>query len=473
MKTTSLALVLALATAASVNSAAAQDARMYDPNVVAYSAEQLDNLVAPIALYPDPILAQALIAATFPDQIQLAAKHVRAYGTRNIDDQNWDVSVKSIAHYPPVLNLLADREDWTVALGQAYAEQSGEVMDAVQRLRAMARAQGNLQTTAEQTVIVEQPRVIRIVPANPRYIYVPTYDPEIVYVRPIYFSAAYYTRYWSFGIGFPIGSWLMYDCDWRYRRVYYDNWYGGGWRVASRPYVTINVVYVHPRYEVVHYNRTIIHHRVNYVNLRRYNTVHRTVTYETRYRPGGGPGPLPRGTTGGHDRDNDHRNDSWNGRRDGDRRDDSWNGRRDDDRGTQDRRQAEPRRETVTRSEPRVAPRPAPRVEPRRTDNATPRTESRPIVIQKDRTTARPVETRTETRGSIDRGSRESIMARPVPMSRPSIPADRGPSRSSVSRSSGSSDRGSVSRSAPPRSQSAPSQSRGSSRSAEARGKKG
>src|SRR5688572_11726510 len=185
MKTTLFALTLSLASVAPLNTAAAQE-RMYDPQV-AYSAEQLDNLVAPIALYPDPILAQALIAATFPDQIQLAARHVRAHGTRNIDEQPWDVSVKSIAHYPPVLNLLADREDWTTALGQAYAEQSGEVMDAVQRLRAMARAQGNLESTSQQTVIVE-PRVIRIVPASPRYIYVPTYDPYYVYYQPVYFS---------------------------------------------------------------------------------------------------------------------------------------------------------------------------------------------------------------------------------------------------------------------------------------------
>src|SRR5262245_23943922 len=89
--------------------ATAQDSRAAQS--VMFSTDELDNLLAPVALYPDAILAQLLIAATFPDQIELAARYVRAKGTRDIDDQPWDVSVKSIAHYPPVLNMLADRPD--------------------------------------------------------------------------------------------------------------------------------------------------------------------------------------------------------------------------------------------------------------------------------------------------------------------------------------------------------------------------
>src|SRR5208282_2100546 len=86
----------------------------YEP----YSPEQLDNLLSPIALYPDPLLAQVMVAATFPDQIEEAARWVRANGQNGIDDQNWDVSVKSVAHYPSVVEMMADKLDWTTAIGQ-------------------------------------------------------------------------------------------------------------------------------------------------------------------------------------------------------------------------------------------------------------------------------------------------------------------------------------------------------------------
>ncbi len=88
-------------------------------NFVEYSPQQLDNLLAPIALYPDPLLAQVLPAATFPDQIDEAARYVRAFGQNGIDLQSWDVSVKAVAHYPTVLYMMADKIDWTSALGQA------------------------------------------------------------------------------------------------------------------------------------------------------------------------------------------------------------------------------------------------------------------------------------------------------------------------------------------------------------------
>ena len=161
----------------------AQDPETY--RNVAYSEEELDNLVAPVALYPDALLAHILVAATFPEQVAIASRYVRERGTRNIENQGWDISVKAVAYYPPVLNMLANDEDWSIALGQAYANQSGDVMDAVQRLREMAREQGNLVTTREHTVSEDRGRII-IVPANPQVIYVPTYDPAIVYVRPIW-----------------------------------------------------------------------------------------------------------------------------------------------------------------------------------------------------------------------------------------------------------------------------------------------
>ena len=147
-----------------------------------FSSEQLENLLAPIALYPDPLLAQVLLAATFVDEVDEAARHVRAYGEAGIDDGPWDVSVKAVARYPVLLSYLADHIDWTATLGQAYAAQSTDVMISVQHLRRMALSLGNLETTPEQEVVVEGDD-LRIVPAQAGWIYVPRYSPGIVYHR--------------------------------------------------------------------------------------------------------------------------------------------------------------------------------------------------------------------------------------------------------------------------------------------------
>jgi hypothetical protein len=134
-------------------------------------------------------------------------------------------------------------------------------MDAVQRLREMAREQGNLVSTQEHTVTYDRERIV-IVPANPQVIYVPTYDPAIVYVRPV-FGARFHGGYFSFGIGFPIGSWLVYDMDWWGRRIYYDGWYGGGWRYQARRYIHVSPVYVHPRHRFINITVNILSRRVN------------------------------------------------------------------------------------------------------------------------------------------------------------------------------------------------------------------
>jgi hypothetical protein len=290
---------------------AAQDSLVTAQRPAAFSTAELDNLLAPVALYPDPILAQVLVAATFPDQIEVASEFVKANGTRNIDEQEWDVSVKAVAHYPPVLNLMAERSDWTTALGQAYAAQSTDVMESVQRLRQMAHAQGNLETTREQKVVVEN-QAISIVPAQPQVIYVPTYDPTIVYYRSSRIVHAH-SGFWSFGVGFPIGAWLSYDCDWYGRRIYYDGWHGGGWRIASRPFISITAVYVHPRYRDVYINRRVFHRRVNYVSLRRYNAIHERERFDRYARDG-----------------------RWNDRNDRNDRNGGWDGgdRRNVDRGS-------------------------------------------------------------------------------------------------------------------------------------------
>src|SRR5450631_2069625 len=171
-----------------------------------YSADQLDNLLAPIALYPDPLLAQVLPASTFVDQIDEAARYVRAYGQNGVDNQDWDVSVKAVAHYPAVLDMMADKIDWTTALGQAYVNQSTDVMSSVQRLRRMASDQGNLASNTQQQVIV-QPSYIQIWPAQPQYVYVPVYNPAYVYYRRPSPGVFFIT----FGTGLFIGAWLNRD----------------------------------------------------------------------------------------------------------------------------------------------------------------------------------------------------------------------------------------------------------------------
>ena len=252
----------------------------YEP----YAPEQLDNLLAPIALYPDPLLAQVLVAATFPDEIQDAAPWVRVHNPDSIDYQPWDVSVKAVAHYPTVLSMLNDRLDWTIALGQAYAYQSTDVMGSVQRLRNLAYSQGNLVPTPQQEVVVDR-GYIQIVPAQPRVIFVPVYDPGVIYVRRVYRPGVGFNGFFNFGTGFVIGSWLNYDMDWGTHRVVYDGWNErGGWRERSRPYVHVTNVYVNNRYENVNVNRNVVDRHVDYDNVKRYNSVHRDVTYENRAR---------------------------------------------------------------------------------------------------------------------------------------------------------------------------------------------
>lgn len=217
--------------------------------------EELDDLLAPIALYPDPLIAQILPAATFVDQVQEAASFVRRYGvTTRIDDQPWDLSVKAVAHYPTVLYMMDERIEWTTALGQAFIDQQQEVMDAIQRLRLEAREQGNLYSTPEQQVNYEDD-VVSIVPASPEYVYVPVYDPQVVYVER--YNPAFPVI--TFGTGLFIGAWLSRDCDWRHRRVYYHGWRGRGWVDRARPHIhDRRGVYVNRRAAVVTVNERVM-----------------------------------------------------------------------------------------------------------------------------------------------------------------------------------------------------------------------
>ena len=232
-----------------------------------FSNDELDQLLSPIALYPDPLLAQVVPAATFFDQLEEANRILGGRSDDNaISNQTWDVSVKSVAHYPQVLQRMVQESDWTIALGQAYVNQSTDVAASIQRLRAEARAAGSLVTTSQQQVIVEG-NVIRIVPGQPQVIYVPQYNPEVVYVNSgpstgaVIAAAAI-----SFGAGLAIGAWLNNDWDWRRRGIYYHGWVGGGWIGVNRNFINVNVnrnVYINNRYTRVNVNRNIVNRNIS------------------------------------------------------------------------------------------------------------------------------------------------------------------------------------------------------------------
>ena len=250
-----------------------------------FSPDQLDNLLAPIALYPDPLLAQVLVAATFPDQVDQAARFVRDDANADdVDGQPWDVSVKAVAHYPEVLEMMADKLDWATALGQAYVNQSTDVMTSVQHLRAQARAAGNLVTTPEMQV-VDSGGEIELWPAQPQYLFVPAYDPAVVFFSraPLFFPAR-----------FLIGAWLNYDFDWRGHRVFYHGWdQGRGWMERSRPFVHLNNAYVNNGYRNITVDRRVVQRRVNYQALGRYDDVHRVASFDNFRRAARGIGSPP------------------------------------------------------------------------------------------------------------------------------------------------------------------------------------
>jgi hypothetical protein len=232
-----------------------------------FTDQELDELLGPIALYPDPLLAQVVPASTFVDQVTEAYNLLGGKTDDNlIQQQNWDISVKSVAHYPQVLEMMATQTDWTTTLGQAYVNQSTDVMKSVQRLRAQAKNAGALQTTPQQQVVVEK-EVIKILPAQPQVIYVPQYDPQVVYAQPSSGAStgtAIATAAISFGAGMALGAWLNRDCDWNGNSFYYHGWSGGGWVGANRNFINVNNnYYVNRNWNNVNVNRNINSRNVN------------------------------------------------------------------------------------------------------------------------------------------------------------------------------------------------------------------
>lgn len=218
-----------------------------DEEITLLTSSELDDVFGPIALYPDPLLAQILPASTFPDQLLQASMLISLKGgSKLIDDQDWDASVKAVAYYPSVIKLMVNDPDWSDAIGQAYINQPEDVMNSIQRLRGRAKLLGYLSSNEQQEVIYE-PDYVRIIPAQPEYIYVPVYDPQIVYIERIP-SYRTYTFFISFGTGYRIGSWLNRDCDWHRHNTYYHGWQGDNWIHRSRSHVVINNIYVNNYY---------------------------------------------------------------------------------------------------------------------------------------------------------------------------------------------------------------------------------
>ena len=226
-----LALTLALTIDAPAASALPKSSVVYNAGDPATATKltdaQLETLLGPVALYPDALIALILPASASSSDIVLAARYLAAnQDPQQLDAQAWDESVRSLARYPDVIKWLDENLAWTQQLGTAFLAQPAEVMQAVQRLRARARAAGTLIDTPQQKVITEG-EVILIEPASPTVIYVPRYDPEVVYVSRPY---SWTQPSLFFGLGFRVGSWLSYDCDWRTRTIVV-----GDWRLRPQP----------------------------------------------------------------------------------------------------------------------------------------------------------------------------------------------------------------------------------------------
>jgi len=202
-----------------------------DQDATKIPADQLDSLVAPIALYPDPLLSQVLVASTYPLEIVQLQQWLEK--NKNLKDkaladavkkQDWDPSVQSLAALPDVAKTLNENIKWTTDLGNAFLAQQSDVMDAVQRMRKKAQDSGNLKSSEQQKVetkVVENKQVIVVQPSSPEVIYVPSYNPTVVYGAPAYpYPPVSYPPpgYYAAGMAISFGVGMMMGAAW-----------GGGW----------------------------------------------------------------------------------------------------------------------------------------------------------------------------------------------------------------------------------------------------
>jgi Protein of unknown function (DUF3300) len=274
----------------SPNSSAQQPAPsgVATPAVPPQTPTQLDALVAPIALYPDALVAQVLAASAYPEQVAFAddwvSQNTNLTGstlTQEVDQQSWDPSIKALTQFPSVLHNLAHNLSWTSSLGKAFTNQQTDVMTAVQAMRAKAHAAGTLQSSPQIKVVQQSPSTIVIQPANPEVVYVPQYDPAVVYgapvvvplyvpppmpvvAAPIYFGtgitigATVGGGGWSGGFGWGWHAWNM-------------GWGGGG-----------NIIYNNTTY----INKTVINRTTNNTYNRGYYSANGTYHPDPGYHPG-------------------------------------------------------------------------------------------------------------------------------------------------------------------------------------------
>jgi len=244
-----------------------------------YTSDELQQLVAPIALYPDPLVAQVLSAATYPDQIAVASEYLQREKSlagnslmQVITKKPWDPSVKALSEFALVLNNMSQNLAWASQLGEAYHNQQNDVMAAIQALRAKALAAGNLKPTAQIRVQQPTPDIIGLQPANPQVVYIPLYNPELVYGTRIqtdgYSSPGMpTTSAIEFGPAVAIGAltaggccdWgsTNWNCNWYHGVAYYHDlpyagnnawqgsYYGGYIRYGNHSYHT-KYDYTHP-----------------------------------------------------------------------------------------------------------------------------------------------------------------------------------------------------------------------------------
>ncbi len=219
-----------------------------------FTAEQLDQLLAPVALYPDALLAQTLMAATYPLEVVEAARWSQTNpnlkgdaAVAAVKDKSWDVSVKSLTAFPQVLAMMNDKLDWTQKVGDAMVGQQKDVADSIQRLRAKAAAAGNLKSNGQQKVTTQASgggSAIVIEPANPEMIYVPYYNPTWAYGPWPYpaYPPFYYPPPPNYGYGAALATGMMFGLGVAAGAAMFGGWHwgwsGGGW---GNSYTSVNV----------------------------------------------------------------------------------------------------------------------------------------------------------------------------------------------------------------------------------------
>lgn len=312
------------------------------------TAAELESLVAPIALYPDALVAQILSAATFPDQVAIADYWLQENKSltgsalmQAVDKQTWDASVKALTQFPSVLENMAKNLSWTSSLGEAFHDQQAEVMTAIQTLRAKAKTAGNLKTTSQVTVVQQSPQVIVIQPTNPQVVYVPVYNPAVVYGYPYVVPAYVYVPpptgvvvagIIGFGAGIAVGAMMSsgccgwgyssWNCGWHgtavvyHGNVYYGNsaWHGGYYNGGYHNSYGYNNSYNHNSYNNYNhsnydnsyknsgntYNRNVSGNTVN-VNkqsAQNFNSSHSSASNSWAQHSGGGSSSAFSGMSG-------------------------------------------------------------------------------------------------------------------------------------------------------------------------------